>query len=95
MLPSGLGEGKLIAINLFNILKLFSLGCFFFFETFAKSQSAQFSLCVKLNEHFQGGNTPRVFTGVGRNMNYVLLLHFFSMQSSLSFIFGYVIQIGA
>lgn len=29
MLPSGLGEGKLIAINLFNILKLFSLGvCF-------------------------------------------------------------------
>lgn len=80
-LPSGLGQGKLVAVNLFNVLKLFSLG---FSETFARSQSAQFSLCLKLNEHFQGRNTPRVFLGLGRNMNPVLLLHFFSMQSPLS-----------
>lgn len=33
MLPSGLGQGKLVAINLFNIVKPFSLGVFLdFFE---------------------------------------------------------------
>lgn len=30
MQPSGLEQGKLVAINVFNILKLFSLGFFFF-----------------------------------------------------------------
>lgn len=57
MLPYGLGQGKLVAINLFKIVKPFSLGGFFFcfwgfFEILARSQSAQFSLCLKLNEHF-------------------------------------------
>lgn len=77
MLPSGLGQGKLVAINLFNIVKPFSLGGFFFclfsilgcFEILARSQSARFSLCLNLNEHFQDRNTHRVFIRLGRNLN--------------------------
>lgn len=34
MLPSGLGQGKLVAINLLNVLKIFSLGVWWFFGGF-------------------------------------------------------------
>lgn len=56
----GLGQGELVAINVFDILKLFSL--VFLLETFARSQRAQFSLCLKQNSS-KVGRLPRIFLG--------------------------------
>lgn len=88
MLPSGLGQGKLVAVNLFNILSLFSLLFIFvfvclFLEAFARSQRTWFSVCLKLNAHFQGlgRNTPSTCWGIRRNIN---LYHCYCISSLCS-----------